>query len=136
MRRSAPPTSRSPTWTTTARAITPTSGLTTAEPGGTAIFSVMLTSQPTANVTVTLANSNTNEGTLPASITFTPADWNVTQHVTVTGVDDLVQDGDSAYTIVTAVQSTDPLYAAINPADVQLTNLDDDTAGVTITPTS
>ena len=48
----------------------------------------------------------------PASLTFTTANWNAAQTVTVTGVDDLVDDGDIAYTIVTAAAtSTDPNYA-------------------------
>src|SRR5262249_25125708 len=106
--------------------ITPTSGLTTTEGGGTATFSVVLDTQPTADVTLTFASSNTAEGTVPASITFTAANWNVAQTVTVTGVDDTADDGDVAYSIVTGVQSADPLYAALKPADIQVSNSDDD----------
>ena len=74
--------------------MTPTSGLTTTEAGGTATFTVVLDSQPTANVTIALSSSDTTEATVsPASLTFTPANWNVAQTVTVTGVDDLVDDG-------------------------------------------
>src|SRR5207244_13029798 len=70
-------------------AVTPTSGLTTTEAGGTASFTVKLTSQPTANVTVGLSSSKTPEGTVgPGSLTFTAANWNTAQTVTVTGVDD------------------------------------------------
>src|SRR5262249_41224209 len=80
--------------------VTPTSGLTTTEAGGTATFTVALNSQPTANVSVGLSSSDPTEGTVsPASLTFTPATWNVAQTVTVTGVDDAVDDGDIAYTI-------------------------------------
>src|SRR5262249_1914653 len=114
--------------------VTPTSGLFTTESGRTATFRVVLTSQPTANVTVTFASSNTAEGTPGANatglaITFTPANWGMPQTVTVTGVDDFVQDGDVDYTIVTGVQSTDAVYAAIKPADVHLINIDNDHAG-------
>src|SRR5207249_6779117 len=84
--------------------VSPTSGLVTTEAGGTATFTVVLTSQPTANVTIGLTSSNTGEGTVsPASLIFTAANWNVAQTVTVTGVDDSVVDGNVAYTIVTAV---------------------------------
>jgi hypothetical protein len=38
--------------------ITPTSGLVTNEAGGTATFSIVLTSQPLAEVTIGLASSN------------------------------------------------------------------------------
>src|SRR6185295_17650041 len=118
--------------------VTPTSGLTTTEAGGTATFTVKLNSQPTANVTIGLSSSNTAEGTVsPASLTFTSANWNTAQTVTLTGVDDFVDDGDIAYTIITAAASSaDSNYSGLNPADVSATNNDDDTAGFTITPTS
>ena len=92
--------------------VTPTTGLTTTEAGGTATFTVVLTTQPTADVTIDLSSSDPTEGTVsPASLTFTTANWNVAQTVTVTGVDDVVVDGDVAYTIVTAaVTSGDPTY--------------------------
>ncbi len=118
--------------------VNPTSGLTTTEAGGTATFTVVLTSQPTANVTVGLSSSDLTEGTVaPASVTFTTVNWNVAQTVTVTGVNDLVVDGNIAYTIITAAAvSGDPVYNGINPSDVSVTNTDDDVAGVTVNPTS
>ena len=69
--------------------VTPVSGLVTTEAGGTATFSVRLATQPTANVTIALSSGDTTEGSVgPASLTFTPANWNTAQTVTVTGVDD------------------------------------------------
>ena len=118
--------------------VTPTSGLTTTEAGGTATFTVVLTSQPTADVTIALSSSDTTEGTVaPASLTFTSANWNVAQTVTVTGVDDVLDDGDVAYTIVTAAAvSTDVIYNGFNANDVAVTNTDNDASGITVTPTS
>ena len=50
---------------------------------------MVLNTQPTADVTIALSSSDTTEGTVgPASLTFTTANWNVAQTVTVTGVDD------------------------------------------------
>ena len=47
-------------------------GLTTTEAGGTATFTVVLTTQPTADVTIGLSSSDPTEGTVaPASLTFT-----------------------------------------------------------------
>src|SRR5439155_1454207 len=64
--------------------VTPTSGLTTTEGGGTATFTVVLDSQPSANVTIGLSSNDLTEGTVsPASLTFTPGNWNVAQTVTV-----------------------------------------------------
>ena len=47
--------------------VTPTSGLTTTEAGGTATFTVVLSQQPTANVTIGLSSSDTTEGTVSAA---------------------------------------------------------------------
>jgi Calx-beta domain/RTX calcium-binding nonapeptide repeat (4 copies) len=108
----------------------------TSENGVTANFTVVLTSQPTADVTVNLANFNSQEGTVPASITFNANNWNQAQTITVTGVDDNIDDGDITYNIQTSVISSDTIYAAIAPKNVIVTNIDNDTAGVTVTPTS
>ena len=53
--------------------VTPTTTrLTTTEAGGTATFTVVLNTQPTADVTIALSSSNPTEGTVvPASLVFT-----------------------------------------------------------------
>src|SRR5204863_8516960 len=118
--------------------VTPTSGLVTTEGGGTATFTVVLNSQPTANVTLGLSSSDLTEGTVsPASVTFTSANWNTPQTITVTGVNDFVADGNVGYSIVTAAASSvDPKYSGLNPTDVSATNADDDTLGITVSPTT
>ncbi|MEG4990191.1 DUF4347 domain-containing protein, partial [Microcoleus sp. BR0-C5] len=118
--------------------ITPTSGLTTTEAGGTATFTVVLDTQPTADVTIGTTSDNTAEGTVDKpSLTFTSANWNTPQTVTVTGIDDLVVDGNVAYNIVTAAAtSTDTNYSGVNATDVAVTNSDNDSKGITVTPTS
>ena len=95
---------------------------------------MVLDTQPSADVTIGLSSSDTTEGTVsPASLTFTSANWNSAQTVTVTGVDDALEDGVIAYTIVTAAAvSTDTDYNALNPADVSVTNTDNDTASSTV----
>ncbi|MEG4303567.1 S8 family serine peptidase [Microcoleus sp. D3_18a_C4] len=118
--------------------VNPTAGLTTTEAGGTANFSVVLNTQPTAPVTVALSSSNPAEGTVSTNtLSFTPNNWNQAQTVTVTGVGDNIADGDIAYTIVTeAAVSTDSNYSNFNPSDVSVTNSDSDTVGVTVNPAS
>ncbi|WP_301555214.1 DUF4347 domain-containing protein [Planktothrix agardhii] len=118
--------------------VTPTTGLTTTEAGGKATFTVVLNSQPTANVTIPLTSSNTAEGTIDkTSLTFTATNWNTPQTVTITGVDDLIDDGDIAYNIVTATAtSTDSNYSGFDASDVAVTNSDNDTKGITVTPTT
>src|SRR5439155_1609915 len=81
--------------------VSPTSGLTTTEGGGTATFTAVLTSQPTANVPILLDSLPISEGTVsPASLTFTSGNWNTAQTVTITGVNDFGVDGNVAYAIV------------------------------------
>src|SRR5258706_15902058 len=82
--------------------VSPTSGLVTTESGGIATFTIKLTAQPTANVTIGISSSDLTEGTVsPASLTFTTSNWSTAQTVTVTGGDDAMVDGPIAYTIVT-----------------------------------
>ena len=110
--------------------VEPTSGLTTTEAGGTDDFTVVLDSRPTSEVTISLSSSETTEGTVsPASLTFTPENFDAPQTVTVTGFDDNADDGDVAYEVITAAAtSTDGNYAGLNAADVSVTNKDDDEA--------
>ena len=118
--------------------VTPTAGLVTTENGGTASFSVVLNSQPTADVTIALSSSDTTEGTLSTgSLSFSATDWNIAQTVTVTGVDDAIVDGDVAYSVLTAAAvSSDAAYDGLDADDVSLINNDNDAAGITVTPTS
>ena len=61
----------------------------TTEAGHTTTFTVVLDSQPTADVTVAIATSDATEATVSTgSLTFTAANWNTPQTVTVTGEDD------------------------------------------------
>jgi hypothetical protein len=117
--------------------ITPTTGLVTTEAAGEPgpnTFTIVLDSEPTADVTIDLSSSNTSEGTVsPDFVTFTTTNWDDAQEVTVTGVDDAVLDGDIAYTIITdPASSADVAYNDINPADVSVTNIDDDVPGTDI----
>jgi PKD repeat protein len=118
--------------------VSPTSGLVTSEAGATATFTVVLTAQPTATVSIGLSSSDTTEATIaPASLAFTTANWATPQTVTLTGVDDLIVDGTIAYTAVTApATSADPAYSGLNAADAAASNTDNDAAGITVSPTS
>lgn len=113
----------------------PSTGLSTTElNAGTATFTVVLDSQPTADVTVPLHSSNTKEGTVsPASLTFTAANWAAPRSVTITGVDDEVADGMQPYTVLTdPATSNDGKYADLDAIDVPVSNIDNDSAGITV----
>jgi regulation of enolase protein 1 (concanavalin A-like superfamily) len=118
--------------------MTPTTGLTTTEAGGTATFTIKLASPPASDVSLGLSTDDPTEGIVNKStLTFTPANWNTAQTVTVTGVNDDAADGNVAYKIVTApATSDDTAYKGLNGADVSVTNSDNDTVGITVTPTS
>jgi FG-GAP repeat len=107
----------------------PRTGLATDENLTTATFSVVLDTQPTADVMIRVSSDDTTEGTVNiASLVFTASNWNVPQIVTVTGVDDAVADGNQPYTIrLEAAVSADPDYNGLDAADVAVTNLDNDT---------
>ena len=117
--------------------ITPINLITT-ESGTTGTFTLVLTSQPTTTVVTTLTSSDLTEGTLtPNSIAFSVSSWSTPATVTVTGIDDLIDDGDVQYTVITtAFSSLDPSYTGLNPDDVIFTNTDDDTASIIVSPTS
>jgi predicted extracellular nuclease len=117
--------------------VTPTPGVTVSpttvsatEGGATGSFTVVLGSQPTADVTFAVT-PDAQVTTSVNSLTFTNANWNTAQSVTVTAVDDAVVEGPHNGTVVLgAVTSTDPAYAGINPADVTVTITDNDSAPV------
>ncbi|MCA1807448.1 MAG: thrombospondin type 3 repeat-containing protein, partial [Actinobacteria bacterium] len=99
----------------------------TAEDGAADTFTVVLDSPPAGDVTINLASSDTGEGTVsPASLTFTSANWSTLQTVTVTGIDDAVDDGDKNYSIDFAVSSVDANYNGMTLPVVSVSNIDDD----------
>ena len=117
------------------------------EAGGTATFTVVLRSLPTAAVTVTVTSRDTTEGRVSAgggapaastTLTFTTGSWNTAQTVTVTGVDDAVDDGTVTWAVRLAPSSGDPSYGALSAVDVPVTTTDDDTAraALVLTPAS
>jgi large repetitive protein len=117
--------------------ISPTTGLTTTEAGGTEAFTVRLDSEPTASVAITISSGDSSEGSVDkSSLTFTTTDWSTLQTVTVTGVDDSAVDGNILYSIITDSSSADPVYDSLDPPDVSVTNTDNDTAGINVSPTS
>ncbi len=108
--------------------VSPTAGLVTTEAGGTAQFTIVLTSQPSANVTIGLTSSDLTEGVVsPSSVTFAPGNWSTPRAVIVTGVPDGIVDGNIAYNIVTApASSADGNYSGMNAGDIGVTNDDID----------
>ena len=105
-----------------------------AESGTTDLFTVVLDTQPTSDVVITLTSNDTGEATVTSTLTFTSANWDTEQTVTVTGVDDAAVDGNQVTTITVAIDdaNSDDGYDAVENQTVSVTTTDDDTAGYTI----
>ena len=100
--------------------------------GGSGAYTVALATRPDDNVTVTIASDNADVTTRPASLTFTTANWNTPQRVTVSAA----SDGDTANDTATLTHTASGGGYGDAPAvQVTVSVTDDDTAGLAITPT-
>ena len=106
--------------------VDPTSGLVTTEANGTATFTIVLDSQPSASVAIPLSSSDSGEGVVSSSsLLFATGNWATAQTVTLTGQDDDEVDGDIAYTITGGVfYSNDTNFDGGALGDVNATNED------------
>lgn len=104
----------------------PTSLQNTGEDGTTVSYSIVLTTKVSADVVLSFSSSDTTEGTLDTStLTFTSANWDTPQTLTVRGVDDYLNDGTVAYTVNGSISTTDNNYNVLSITALQLANLDD-----------
>ncbi len=101
--------------------------------GSTATYTVVLTSEPTATVTVTpsRASGSTDVTFSPSSLSFTTDDWKTAQTVTVAAADDDDADNDTA-TLAHAVSGGDYGTNSVTASDVEVTVSDDETASTTV----
>jgi hypothetical protein len=116
--------------------VTQTSGNTVVQEGSqTDTYTVVLTSQPTSNVTINFSGL-AGQVTLSApSLTFTAANWNIAQTVTVTAVNDLVdEDEEITITLTHTATSGDSNYNGISIGSVPVLVVDNDVAAVIVTP--
>ena len=115
-------------------------GISVTEPGGTSVteggatdtYTIVLTSQPTAGVTVNISTDSQVTENQAGSVSFTTGNWNIAQTVTVTAVNDLVAEGAHGSTVTHSAASADGFYngVAVNSVSVSIT--DNDSAGVSI----
>ena len=111
--------------------------LTVAE-GGSATYTVVLDVQPASNVVISVTASGSSDVTVsPATLTFTTANWDTAQTVTVAAAQDAdaVDDAASIAHAVDAARSADE-YDNVTIAGVAVTVTDDDTAGATVSETA
>ena len=94
-------------------------------------YTVVLDTEPTADVTVTVAgHAGTDVTPNPATLTFASTTWSTAQTVTVTAGDDADTTDDSV-TLTHSAASTDNDYGGITIDEVAVTVSDNDTARVT-----
>lgn len=101
------------------------------EGGSTDSVDISLRSQPAANVTVSLTSS-TQAAVSPAVLTFTSANWNSSQTVTVTAVNDTTVEPDTLANIGVVVTSTDAAYNGVKTRAIPVMVLDNDFVPLTI----
>ena len=101
------------------------------ESGTTDTITVVLNAQPTSDVVIAISSSDISESSVNSPLTFTSANWDTAQTVTVTGVDDDIIDGDQATTITISVVDalSDDDFDALNDQTVAAITTDNDQAG-------
>ena len=107
------------------------------ETGNEDVFTVVLTAEPASNVVLDASSASSGEVTVsPAQLTFTSANWNTPQTVTVTGVDDSppTVDGDQAVNVTLAINDalSDHAWHSLTDQIVSVTNQDNDNPGFTL----
>ena len=106
----------------------------TVSEGGDATYTVVLTSQPTGDVTVTPSVSGNTEVTVSGTLTFTASTWDQAQTVTVSAAQDADAATDTA-TIGHAVSGGDYGVNSVTADDIAVTVDDDETVSTQVTLT-
>ena len=97
--------------------------------GASATYRVWLASPPNVPVRVSLSGSGVS--VLPASLTFTTTNWQTSQLVRVTSVDDDDVDGDTSASVTHTAAGG--VYQGVS-ATLPVTEVDDDTVGLVFSP--
>lgn len=105
------------------------------EEGQSGTYTIVLTSEPTSNVNVTLA-ADSQSSVDRNSVVFTMANWDLPKTITATIADDHIAEGNHSTTIQHSASSVDTKYnhIIINNRIILIT--DNDSSGVTMTNTN
>ena len=102
-------------------------------------ITLVLNTPPTDNVTVTITDNDTDDSEvsyLPDNLTFTPIDWNVAQTVTLTAIEDYVQDNHQTTLLTMTSSSGDATNDNLTSTTEVLTVDSQTAAGITISQSS
>ena len=106
------------------------SSVNVAENGGTGTYTIVLNTEPTATVTFAITSDNTSQITVaPASVSFGSGNYSIAQTITLTGVNDNIDDDNVNVNILNAISSTDTTYGTLDNTTITAVNVDDDTKG-------
>ena len=113
------------------------SSLSTRENEQREVYTVKLSVEPTGTVTVTPESGDESVATVSAALSFNATNWDLPKDVTVTTVNDHVDnDTDRSTTITHAVQVEGSNSLPADDATVTVTATDDDRKGVTLSTQS
>jgi hypothetical protein len=100
------------------------------EGGATDTLAISLSAAPTSDVTVNFTVNNGQATLSTGSLTFTPTGganpWNVAQSITVTALDDLVNEGAHSSIISVTTTSTDAAFNNLTVTPVNVSIVDND----------
>ena len=101
-----------------------------------ATVSLVLLVAPLADVIIDIASLDTTEVILSqASLTFTAANWNTPQNITLTSVDEVLVDGSQTVSITANIgAASHAAFTGLAPQTVTLIHADNDVAGYTVSP--
>jgi hypothetical protein len=106
--------------------------------GNTDSYTLVLDTQPSADVIITItpdAQVTANGNTTSFPITFTSANWNVPQTITVVAVDDAIAETITHLgSIAHSVSSADPFFNNLSAATLAATVWDNDSPGLDVSP--
>ena len=110
------------------------------ENGSTDTFAVVLDKAPVSgSVVFNISSNDTGEVTVnPSSLSFTSANYNTPQTITLTGVDDSDTDGNinSKITIIVDAAGSNDSFDALAEQNVTVTTVDDDNIAPTVSNSS
>jgi len=98
-------------------------------------YTVVLDTQPTGDVTVTPLSSALSVARVSGPLTFTPSNWMTPQTVTVTRVDDAI-DNDPNRRATISHRVSGGGYGSVSAGEVAVTVLDNESLGVSLSATT
>ena len=111
------------------------SGSLTENNPATETITVRLSTEPSTNVVIDVTNGDATEvNPNVVSLTFTPSNWNVSQTIVLTSVDDFETDGTQTSTLIFEVNpASSAVFTSLASQTRFVATLDDDSAGLVFT---